>query len=216
MKFLLLLLFVSAFSFAEQYETPECESLKTLWETKYIPELKVVGDNIALDEDCESVQASTAYAVDLLERYLPLHYRYLSESVKKLNFGGKGGKHTLAEAENESGTITVFDAVNEEIREFIAAHLVHEAAHLRKPEEDPDHVTCKKGELKGQKEACAETFTGELHGDAYNFTYVVLKEFYELSDEHEEINQRKVLREIRSLLRNNFNVVPKDIIQYWK
>lgn len=220
---LLILMFFSGLGLSVPFESPSCNEIKNLWNNQFVHDLNVAEGAREIAEDCDNPQGRTAYALEYLHRFMPEMYNFVKGKVKKLNFetapkkeNGEPdpeGENTLADAENETGLITIYDALTSESREYIASQIAHEAAHLRQG--DIDHVTCLEGELKGDAGSCAETFTGERTGDAYNFTFWVLKKFHELADTHEEISKEEARKGIRYILKNNFNQVPAEVLAEW-
>lgn len=183
------------------------------WNQKFAPELKVTKVLLALEPRCDGKNAQLAYGVHQLFTYLPEYYQILASQIKSLDYGGKADENTLADTEGDLGLVTVYDALLVTGREYIAAQLFHEAAHLRKGGVDPDHVTCDHGALKDVELSCAQVFTGKLEGDAYNFTYVALEKFYRIDDK--SIHKEMVLDEIQQLVKNSFNKIPKAVVKYW-
>lgn len=211
---LLLFLFFSVAGPAAKYPAPECSQLGESWKT-LSTELKVAKELKLLEANCEGKASQLAYGAHQLKTYLPEMYQFVASHALAIQYGGPGKEHTLAEAEAETGIITLYDALLETGREYIAAQLAHEAAHLRKGGVDSDHVTCTHGALKGDEGACAEKFTGKLEGDSYNFTYVVLEKFFKLAETHPDIDREAVLDEIQQLVQNSFNQIPQEIVDYW-
>lgn len=198
---------------AARYEAPTCEALTDLWAKKLGPELHIPEADLVLDASCDGKQASLAYAAEMLFRLLPAEYARLFEA-KEIVFAGPSPDQSLADTESETGKISIYDSLLSEGREYVAAQLIHESAHLRK--EDIDHVTCERGNLKGVEAACAAEFTGDFSGDAYNFSYATLKRLYELAESHPEIEKAAIGDLIRDLLQNNFNRVPEAVSTQWE
>ena len=204
---------ISPLANAALYDDPSCDFLSKKWSETWSVSFHIPDADRILDENCDEKQASLAFGVDVLEHYLPeLYARVLT--AKQIVLAGPSPDESVADTEAETGLISIYDSLLQEDREYIAAQLAHESAHLRK--DDIDHVKCERGDLRGVEAACANEFTGTLTGDAYNFTYYSLKRLYEASETDPALNRKAIRSQIKDVLKNNFNQVPEEVLAEWQ
>lgn len=195
-----------------------CERLNYEWKTKYHADFNVKWKNKTFE--CPSTASRIAQAfhdvatprfVENKKGFAPDFYAFSKEYIKRTKYEGDRDECDAVARMSSTGTMTICPDFKTSAREWVAATIVHEAAHNRP--EDRGHVKCKHGSKKGDY-ACDRVFNEGFKGSGYNYAFMY-HWWISSASTYRELDLEVSRGLMRYLLLNRFNKIPEELAKKW-
>jgi hypothetical protein len=203
---------------------PSCGQLNQIWQQKYRYDFKPLWPyNSFFCPSAESAIVQAMYELDTTSffpsssGFIPGFYFWVTHLMRGVAFQDGPAGNAVASTNRSTGITTFYKSFATQSLEWRTATLVHEARHIQA--DDPGHVTCDHGRMKGVPGACDQSLVNDQvgfggGGSGYNYDFIYLWWVRDAAN-YTELDRSMANVEMKGLVLNSFNKVTPEQVQKW-